>query len=504
MIRGIFVFAFALATLVTVALPLSIADAQTKFRLGIDNDALSMDPIASSDNPSIWVQLLLYDTLVRPSVDALKVEPGLAERWSISPDGREYTFVLSEAKFASGRPVTAEDVVFSLQRAASDKSRWGRFFRPIKRFQVLDDRTVKFGLDQPFTPMMANLALFSSAVLPKAEVQKDESAFFAAPNGSGPFVLKRWAKGERIVLAKNPHYWQKGKPYVDEAEIQVIAEDNSRVIKLQAGELDAVIKIPINQVRALQGRPGISTGIADIFRVDFVQLNTRKKPLDDVRVRKALNHAVNREAIVQGILFGTAKLAVSAVPIMTYHNENLKPYAFDPGLAKKLLAEAGYPNGFSITMLLSAGDVTWRQVAAAIQDDLRKVGINLTLRQIEGGTLFTTTKSGNYEMALSYASSDTIDPDQLIGFTSINPERANAFHTEWKSARVNELYELERKTPDGEGRGKMFKEMNAIVHAEAPYIFLYHQNATFAVRSNVEGFRILPTSNWRLEEVRLK
>ena len=498
------VFAVGLATLVAVALPLSIADAQTRFRLGVDQDALSMDPIASSDNPSIWVQLLIYDTLVRPSVDALKIEPGLAESWTVSPDGLEYTFVLREAKFASGRPVSAEDVVFSLQRAASEKSRWGRFFRPIKRFQVVDARTVKLGLDQPFTPMMANLALFSSAVLPKEHVERDEAAFFAAPDGSGPFVLKRWAKGERIVLGKNPHYWQKGKPYVDEAEIQVIAEDNSRVIKVQAGELDAIIKIPINQVRALQGRPGIVTGIADIFQVDLVQLNTLKKPLDDVRVRKALNHAVNREAIVKGIFFGNAKLAVSAVPVMTHHNENLKPYAFDPGLAKKLLAEAGHPNGFAITMLLSAGNVTHRQVAAVIQDDLRNVGITLTLQQIDGATLFTTTKSGNYEMALSYCSSDTIDPDQMIGFTSINPERANAFHTEWKSARVNELYELERKTRDGEERGKMFKEMNAIVHAEAPFIFLYHQGAPFAVRSNVEGFHILPTSNWRLEEVHLR
>ena len=189
---------------------------------------------------------------------------------------------------------------------------------------------------------------------------------------------------------------------------------------------------------------------------------------------------------------------------MRYHNTDLKPYPYDPEKAKTLLAEAGLPNGFSTTLLVTAGDAIVRSVAAVIQDNLQKVGVKVELQTIEGGAQFSTTKAGNYEMSLSYATSDTIDPDQLIGFTSINPERANAFHTQWKDARVNELYDLERRTLDGPERAAQFKEMEARVHEGAPFIFLYHQQAPYAYRANVSGFEVLPTSNYRLEDVTLK
>jgi peptide/nickel transport system substrate-binding protein len=286
--------------------------------------------------------------------------------------------------------------------------------------------------------------------------------------------------------------------------VQVIGEDNSRVLKLQAGELDAAIAIPFNQISQLKANPDLKVGVADVFRIELVQLNTTKKPFDDVRVRQALNEAVDKDGIIQSVLYGNAKPAVSALPVMRYHNTDLKPYPYDPEKAKALLAEAGYPNGFSTSMLFPAGGVTYRSVATVIQDNLQKVGVKVELQAIEGGTQFSTTKAGNFEMSLSYATSDTIDPDQLIGFTSINPERANAFHTQWKDARVNELYELERRTLDGPERGAQFKEMEARVHEAAPFIFLYHQQAPYAYRSNVTGFEVLPTSNYRLEDVVLK
>jgi peptide/nickel transport system substrate-binding protein len=296
------------------------AAAETTFRVGVREDALSMDPIASSDNPSIWAQLLIYDTLIRPSPDGTNLEPGLAEKWTVAPDGKEYVFTLRAAKFADGSPVTADDVIFSLKRAAGEKSDWARFFKPITRYEAVDPHTIKMTLDKPFTPMLNNLALFSGAILPKALVEKDPAAFFAHPIGSGPFVLKAWNKGDKIVLAKNPLYWQAGRPAIDGAEIQVIGEDNSRVLKLRAAEIDAAIDIPFNQLKQLQSLPDIKTAAADVFRVEMVQLNTTKKPFDDVRVRRALNYAVDKEAIIKGVLFGNAKPAVSSIPVMRYHN----------------------------------------------------------------------------------------------------------------------------------------------------------------------------------------
>lgn len=480
---------------------LSPAWAEGTFRLAIAEDALTLDPIASSDNASIWTELLIFDQLMRPSSDGTKLEPGLAESWTVSPDGLEYVFTLRDAKFANGDPVTAEDVVFSLQRAAGETSDWARFFKPITSYEIVDQKTIRMRLDKPFTPMLNNLALFSGSIVPKKEVEANGEAFFQKPYGSGPFQVTEWRRGEKITLAKNPNYWQDGKPAVDEAVIEIINDDNARVLKLRAGEIDAIIGIPFNQVSQLQADTSLKVNVATVLRIELVQLNTKKKPFDDQRVRQALNYAVNKDALIQGVLRGNGTPAVSSLPVMAYHNDDLKPYPLDIEKAKALLAEAGYPDGFTTSLLVPSGDVTYRQVAAALQSDLQKIGVQVELQSIEGSSQYSTTKAGNFEMSLSYATSDTIDPDQLIGFTAINPERANAFHTEWKDERVNELYEAERRTLDGPEREAQFKEMEARIHDGAPFIFLYHQGIPYASRANVDGFEILATSNYRLEDV---
>ncbi|TPI12471.1 ABC transporter substrate-binding protein [Mesorhizobium sp. B4-1-3] len=492
------------ATLLSSTAILATAHA-ADFRLGVRADALTIDPIASSDNSSIWLELQVYDQLVRPSKDGSKLEPAIAESWTISPDGKEFTFKLRpEAKFSDGQPVTAADVAFSLQRAAGEKSEWARFFKPITSYQVVDDHTIVMKLDKPFTPILNNLALFSASILPAKLVQQQGDKFFEHPIGSGPFVLKSWTRGQGEELTKNPNYWEKNKPSIDAVSIEVVPEDNSRVLKLKAGELDAITDVPYNQAANLKTDADIDVHAAPVFRVDLVQLNTTKKPFDNESVRQALNYALDKEAIVKGILRGNAKPTTSSIPVMAYHNEKLKPYPVDLAKAKELLAKGGVPDGFKTSMLVAAGDVTARQVASAIQASLRKVGVEVALQTIEDSSQFSTTKSGNYEMSLSYATSDTIDPDQLVGFTAVNPERANAFHTQWKSDRVNQLYADERQTPDGPERAKQFQEIEAVVHEQAPFIFLYTPNSAYANRKNVSGFEVVPTANYVLKDVVVK
>jgi peptide/nickel transport system substrate-binding protein len=493
---------FISALLLSSAL-LAQAHAAT-FRLGVASDALTVDPIASSDNPSIWTELLIYDQLVRPSKDGTKLEPGIAESWTVSPDGKEFRFKLRDAKFSDGSPVTAADVAFSLKRAAGEKSEWGRFFRPITSYEVVDDHAIVMKLDKPFTPILNNLAMFSASILPQKLVETQGAAFFEHPVGSGPFVLKSWSRGQKQELVKNPNYWEKGKPSIDAASIEVVPEDNSRVLKLKAGELDAIIGVPFNQAESLKSDPNVQVGVAPVFRIDLVQLNTTKAPFDNLAVRQALNYALDKDAIIKGILRGNAKPATSSIPIMAYHNTDLKPYPLDLAKAKELLKQGGVPNGFKTSVLVSAGDVTARQVASAIQASLKKIGVEVELQTIEGSSQFSTTKTGNFQMSLSYATSDTIDPDQLVGFTAVNPERANAFHTQWKNEKLNELYAEERTTLDGPERGKQFKEIEALTHEGAPFIFLYASSQPYASRKNVSGFAVLPTSNYSLKDVVLK
>ena len=290
---------------------------------------------------------------------------------------------MRDAKFSNGDPVTVDDVVFSLQRAAGEKSDWARFFKPITHYEPVDAKTIRMKLDKPFTPMLNNLALFSASIVPKKLVEKDPD-FFTHPVGSGPFVLKQWSKGEKTISAKNANYWQPGKPAIDTAEIQIINEDNSRVLKLQAGELDAVIDVPYNQMSQLKANKDLKTAVADVFRIELVQLNTTKKPFDDQRVRQALNYAIDKDAIIRGVLYGNGKPAVSSIPIMAYHNEDLKPYPLDPAKAKSLLTEAGFPERL---LGEDAGPGRQRHLPAggsAIQDALKKIGVDVELQTIEG------------------------------------------------------------------------------------------------------------------------
>lgn len=361
---------------------------------------------------------------------------------------------------------------------------------------------MRLGLEKPFTPMMSNLALFAASIVPQKALEKEGDKFFDKPVTSGPFVIKEWNRGEKMQLVKNPNYVNASKVAIDGAELQIIGEDNSRVLKLMAGDLDAAIDIPFNQVDRLKNNPKLGVGVANVFRSDLIQLNTKKKPFDDIRVRQALNYAVDKDGLVKSILRGNGTVATSSIPVMKYHNTDIKPYPVDLDKAKKLLADAGLPNGFSAKMLVVAGDVISRQVASAIQNDLSRIGVKIEIQTIEGGSQFSTTKSGNYEMSLAFATSDTIDPDQMVGFTAVNPERANAMHTEWQDKQVNALYADERQTPEGEKRGAQFKEIEARIHDGAPFIFLFYRGASYAYNKKISGFKVLPTSNYRLEDVR--
>jgi peptide/nickel transport system substrate-binding protein len=478
------------------------AHAQT-LHVAMGYDPVSLDPIASSDNGSIWPQLLIFDTLIRPDKTGEGLEPGLAESWTISDDGLTLNFKLRDAKFSDGTPVTAEDVKFSIERAASEASGWGRFYRPITSFEIRNEHEITMKLAQPFTPAFNNLALFAAAILPKAQVEAKGDAFFEAPVGSGPFMLKSRVRGSRVDLVKNPNYWQQGKPYVDEAVLEVVTEPSARVMKLEAGEVDVALDPPLNQLKDLDGKDGITVGQTIPYRADFVQLNTTRKPLDDVRVRQALNYAVDKDALVKGVLYGAGKPAASAMPVMAFADAGLQPYAYDPAKAKQLLAEAGYADGFEAQVVVDSGAATSRNAAIALQAMLQQVGVKLKVQMLEGGTQWETTKAGNYDMSVSYTTSDTIDPDQIIGFVGVNPERANAYHTQWKDDHLNALYADERKTVNGPERGAMFKQMIQILHDGAPYVFLYHPASAWAVQDKVKGFEILPTSNFRLEDVKI-
>jgi peptide/nickel transport system substrate-binding protein len=483
---------------------LSVADAQSPaggmLRFGMPADVTSLDPIIPSDNPSIYTMLLLFDQLVRTGPQATTIEPGLASSWDISQDGKTYTFHLRPARFSDGSPVSAEDVVYSLDRARGPESRWASFFKPIASVRVAGERTVVVTLQQQFTPFLANLCLFSASIVPRRAVEAMGKGFSERPVGSGPFVLERWDKGSRIVLVKNPHYWQRGKPRVGRVSLEIVTDDNTRMLRLVGGDLDVAANVPLNQINMIRSS-SIDVRIYKYLDTHLGLMNNTRSPFTDVRVRQALNYAVDKQAIIRNVLFGVGTPAPSYLPPVRYYDSSLRGYAYDPDKARALLKDASLPSGFSPQLLIDSGDSLSQQVAVILQDMWKKVGVSVKITPVEAGTHESLITKLDYDIALWNMSSDTIDPDQLTGFAVVNPGRAKAFYTGFRDDEVNRLFEQGRTMPDGPARARVYSMIQRRVMELAPFVFLFHLPNVYAIRKSVRNFSVLPTGNYRLEDV---
>jgi peptide/nickel transport system substrate-binding protein len=275
-----------------------------------DDDVQNFDPIIPTDNMSIWTMLLIYDTLIRVGPDGNSLEPGLAESWTASEDGLTYTFTLRAANFHDGTAATSADVVYSLGRTvASPDSQWSFLYPAGTTFDAPDEKTVVVTLPNAWAPFEADLALFGACIIPKAAHEAQGEELFQHPIGTGPFVFDSWEKGVQVILTKNPSFWEAGKPYLDELTFKVLTDANSRMLQFQAGDLDIVTAVPYSQVESLKANPDVNFHEEAVARIDYWGINCVKEPLTDVKVRQAINYAVNKDAIIQNVLFGAGQVA---------------------------------------------------------------------------------------------------------------------------------------------------------------------------------------------------
>src|SRR5690349_21172235 len=313
-----------LLSLVIAILGLSqAADAQTrggKMVYARYADSLFLDPVLNDANVDIWILTNLYDTLLQPTGDGKGVEPGLATAWTLSDDGTVLTLTLREGvKFADGTPLTAEDVKWSLDRARDPKNGiWNGLIGSIGEVQAQEPGTVTLKLKHPDPSILPALATFNTAILPEKKFEAEPGAtdadkaktFAEHPIGTGPFLLKSWQRGQAMELVKNPNHWRKGEdgqslPYLDGVRFEIIPDDATRILKLQAGALDAAEVTPYARVAELQADPRLEMKLYPSTRVFFGTMNVRPKlsdgsdnPLSDQKVRQALNYATDKNAII--------------------------------------------------------------------------------------------------------------------------------------------------------------------------------------------------------------
>jgi peptide/nickel transport system substrate-binding protein len=273
--------------------------------MGISFDATNFDPITTQDNMSLWVEMEIFSRLVRVNSVGTDIEGDLAETWDVSDDGTVYTFHLRpNAMFADGSPVTAEDVRYSFERAMGEESLVGWTFEAVKSVEAVDPATVKITLNGPAAPFANDIALWGASVVSKAAAEAAGADFTNKPLGSGPFMLESWQKGQQITLKKNPHYWEKDAagnqlPYLDQVNLIVLTDDNTRMLKLQAGEIDAALDVPYNQIGPLSQNPELTIKATPLYGITGVSLNQKKPEFTDIKIRQAMNYAVDREAMVK-------------------------------------------------------------------------------------------------------------------------------------------------------------------------------------------------------------
>ena len=495
-------------TIATIALAMwtSMALAAGTLRIGREQDNTTFDPILTIQNADIWVMDNMNAGLVRVTPDGTKLEPDLAQSWEVSDDGLTYTFKMRDGlKFSDGSPITVGDVKFSLERLRDRKdSVMGSMYKVLKSIDTPDEKTVAIKLNEPSSPFLSTLAMFAASVVPEKAVKAAGEDFGSKPVGAGAFKLEEWKRGDRVRLVRNPNYWENKRVKLDGVEWQYIPNDNTRILKLQAGEIDAAIFIPFSQIDTLSKDPNIQIHLDPSSREDHLLINHAHKPLDDVRVRRALAMAIDRESIVKTVLFGHGKVANSFIPGgALYYNPDNKTYPYDPTAAKALLDEAGVKD-LSLKLLIAAGNSIDDQTAVLIKDQLGKVGVNVNIEKQEQGQQWDTTVAGEYDLSTNYWTNDIIDPDEKATFSVYGDPDNRSYYTNYKNPKVTELVEQGRHEPNPDKRKEIYYEIQKIVAEDVHWIDLYYSPFRNASRKNVSGFYQNPTGRFMLEDASIE
>lgn len=468
-----------------------------------DDDVTTFDPIIPFDNMAIWTMLLIYDQVIRVGPDGLSLEPGLAETWDVSDDGLTYTFNLREANFHDGTPVTANDVAFSLNRTAFDEaSSMTFFFAAVESFEATDEQTVVATLTDVWVPFEADLALFGASIYPQAAFETQGEELWEAPIGSGPFMFGSWERGAQIVLDKNPEYWDEGKPYLDQLTFKVLTDSNARMLQFQGGELDIVTDVPFNQIEPLSQNPEYVLLPDDAAaRIDYIGLNVTRAPLDDKVLRQAINYAIDKDSIIQNVLFGVGVPATSYLPLMAGHDPDSPGYPFDLERARQLVAESNSPDGFAFELLSSVGDAVDSQICQLVAAQLAEIGGQVTVTQLEPAVQRERiTVDLDYDATKSYYTTDIIDPSQLSTFAVLGDDDFKAVWTLYNNEEANQLIIAAQSETDPDARLEMYHQIQAMHLDDAPFIFLFYPTGRSATQTYVKNFHILPTGNYRLYE----
>jgi peptide/nickel transport system substrate-binding protein len=458
----------------------------------------TLDPEANSVNESIWMDQNLYSRLLQPNATGTALVPDLATSWTIAPNGLTYTFHLRNAEFSNGTPVTASDVVFSVDRSRKFAGGWGFLLTAVKNITAPNAHTVVFTLSQKHAPLLADLAMYAYSIVPQKLVTSEGKAFFQHPVGSGPFYVTSYKPDSEVDLARNPHFYGT-KPKIAKVKYLIVPDDNTRVLMLESKKADIIENPPGNLTSEIDKTPGLHVNLFPSTRVDFIQLDEHFAPFKKQLVREAINYAIDRRAIVKLAYQGDAIPGASFMPYhMEFFDNSIQPYPYDPAKAKQLLAQAGYPHGFKAFMITVSGDVAGQAEAVVVKSELAQVGINLSIQSYELLTAYAKEDGGHSEFGERYWTNDIIDPDEVATFGADCQGGANAFNSYWCDSQANKLVTEARSELNDSIRQNLYNQIQQIVYTQSPFIVTDYSPYRYGVGDWVKGFHVTPLGNYDL------
>lgn len=484
-------------------------------------DLITADPQVSYEFTGGLVTDNLYETLVKfEGTDLATLKPSLATSWKVEKSGDSWkvTFNLRKgSKFSSGREVTAKDVVFSFDRAIQIAGPSSFLFTDVANIKVgatkaADDYTVVVTLPKTASPAsFLNLLTFNiGGIVDSEEVKKnikdndfgktwltDHSA------GSGPFVLTRWDRNSQVVLDANPN--ARLQPKLKRVILRYIPEPQAQRVALESGEIDIAENLTPEMLNAFKSNPKFKVYKSDNLRLRYLGMNTKEgSKFADPRVRQAVRYAINQDEIINSLLLGNATKIQTIIPKGLFGYNPSTYYKLDLAQAKKLLAAAGYPNGFEFELLTATSScdfVPCGDLAAKIQADLAKIGLKANIKQIQSSEVLKIYRAQNGEMVMVAWSPDFPDPDGNATPMSDYGAKSLAYRNSWNNPTAAKLAQQAALEADPTKRGALYKLLTELVLKDGPFAILYQpaQNTTFSTQ--VQGYVRNAQNQVRLENI---
>ena len=472
------------------------------------SDLISLDPAVLYEFSAVFATHNVYETLVKfEGTDLSTIKPGLATSWDIKDTGstNDITFKLkSGQKFASGNPVTADDVVYSVQRAIKLNKSPAFLFTDIAGLKAdsvkaTDPTTVVFSLPKTASAsaFLTILTFTIGGVVDSKEVKAKEtggdsgSAYLLDHSaGSGPFVVDHWTKNTEVLLKANPNYGG-AKPTLSGVLFKQVPEPTNQQFALEKGDIDIANNLGPEQITALQGKSGVTTTTADSLQLVYVGMNATVKPLDNVKVREALRTAVDYDGIVKDLLKGNGKKVQGIIPRGLAGYNEATPFQADVTKAKALLTEAGETTvtlDFLVPTGQAPGGVAFSDLAAKLKSDWAKIGVTVNIKQTTTADLLATYRAQKGQLVMIYWGPDYPDPDANVGPFTDYKAKSIGWRNAWDDPTIAQKGRDAALITDPAKRAAAYKDITDYVLHNGPYVVLYQPSELFGLRSNVKGF----------------